>query len=33
VKNYKDLDIYKLSFNLSVRIRNKTLELPNHDKY
>ena len=33
MKTYKDLDIYKLSLDLSIRIRNKTLGLPNPDKY
>ncbi|RPH29853.1 MAG: four helix bundle protein [Bacteroidales bacterium] len=33
MKSYKDLEIYQKAFNLSIRIRNKTLELPNPDKY
>jgi len=33
MKSYKDLEIYISAFNLAVRIRNKTLELPNPDKY
>lgn len=33
MKSYKDLDIYKSAFDLAIRIRFKTLELPNHDKY
>jgi len=33
MKSYKDLDIYKLAFDLAIRIRYKTLELPNPDKF
>ena len=33
MKSYKDLDIYKLAFDLAIRIRSKTLELPNPDKF
>jgi len=33
MKSYKDLEIYISAFNLAVQIRNKTLELPNPDKY
>ncbi len=33
MKNYKDLEIYKESFDLAVRIYNLTMKLPNPDKY
>ncbi len=33
MKSYKDLDIYKLAFELAIRIRLKTLELPTPDKF
>lgn len=33
MKSYKDLDIYQLSFDLALRIRSKTLSLPNPDRY
>lgn len=33
MKSYRDLDIYKQAFDLSIRIRIKTIELPNPDRY
>ncbi len=33
MKSYRDLDIYKQAFELSIHIRIKTLELPNPDRY
>ena len=33
MKSYKDLEIYQISFDLSLRIRELTLELDSHDKY
>jgi four helix bundle protein len=33
MKSYKELDIYNSAFDLAVRIRLKTLALPNPDKY
>jgi four helix bundle protein len=32
-KSYKDLEIYQIAFDLAVRIREKTLKLPNPDRY
>lgn len=32
-KSYKDLDIYQIAFGLAVRIREKSLKLPNPDRY
>ncbi len=33
MKSYKDLEIYTISFELSLKIRAKALLLPNPDKY
>jgi len=33
MNSYKDLDIYKESFNLAIRIYKLTIQLPNPDKY
>lgn len=33
MKSYKDLEIYKESFDLAVRIYHLTMKLPNPDKY
>lgn len=33
MKSYTDLDIYKLSMDLAVKIYRKTLQLPNPDKF
>ena len=33
MKSYKDLEIYKLAFNLAVRIYHQSMKLPNPDKY
>jgi four helix bundle protein len=33
MKSYKDLDIYTLSFDLAVRIRQKSVALPNPERY
>jgi four helix bundle protein len=33
VRNYKDLVIYQLAFDIAVKIYHKTLELSNHDKF
>jgi four helix bundle protein len=32
-KSYKDLEIYRLAFEIAVIIYQKSLELPNHDKF
>jgi len=32
-KSYKDLEIYQLAFEMAAKIYNKSLELPNHDKF
>jgi four helix bundle protein len=32
-KSYQDLEIYQVSFNLAVRIRENSLKLPNPDRY
>ena len=33
MKSYRDLDVYNLSFDLSLRIRELTLKLESYDKY
>ena len=33
MKSYKDLEIYTVSFDLALRIRELTLKLESHDKY
>jgi four helix bundle protein len=33
VKNYKDLEIYKLSYDLAVKVHRMTLKLPKHEMY
>ncbi len=33
MKSYKDLEIYTISFDLALRIRELTLKLESHDKY
>ncbi len=33
MKSYKDLDIYNIAFDLSLRIRELTLKLESYDKY
>ena len=33
MKSYKDLDIYNIAFDLSLRIREMTLKLESYDKY
>src|SRR4030067_1325290 len=33
MKNYKDLEIYKLSYDLSVKIHNMSLNLPKYEMY
>ncbi len=33
VSSYKDLEIYKMAFELSVKIYQNSLDLPNHDKF
>jgi len=33
LKSYRDLEIYQLAFALALKIRKKSLELPNPDKY
>lgn len=33
MKSYKDLEIYQISFDLSLKIRELTLNLDSHDKY
>lgn len=33
MKSYKDLEIYNLAFDLALRIRAKTLEIPHPDRY
>jgi len=33
LKSYRDLEIYQLAFALALKIRKKTLELPNPDKF
>jgi four helix bundle protein len=32
-KSYRDLEIYQIAFDLAVRIRERTLKLPNPDRY
>jgi four helix bundle protein len=32
-KSYKDLEIYQISFDLALRIRENSLKLPNPDRY
>jgi four helix bundle protein len=33
VKNYKDLEIYKLSYDLAIKIHKMSLKLPKHEIY
>lgn len=33
MRSYKDLDIYKKSFDLAIAVHRLTLSLPNHEKY
>jgi four helix bundle protein len=33
VKNYKDLEIYELSYDLAVKVHRMTLKLPKHEMY
>jgi four helix bundle protein len=33
VKNYKDLEIYKLSYDIAVKVHGMTLKLPKHEMY
>ena len=33
VKNYKDLEIYKLSYDLAIKIHKMSLKLPKHEMY
>jgi four helix bundle protein len=33
MKSYKDLEIYNIAFDLALRIRAKTLEIPHPDRY
>jgi len=33
LKNYKDLDIYKLSYDLALKIHRMTMTLPKHELY
>ena len=33
MKNYKDLEIYKLSYDLAVKVHRMTLKLPKHEMY
>jgi len=33
MKNYKDLEIYKLSYDLAIKIHKMSLELPKYEMY
>jgi hypothetical protein len=33
MKSYKDLEIYKIAFELAVKVYRLSLQLPNPDKY
>jgi hypothetical protein len=33
MKSYRDLEIYKISYDLAVKINNASLKLPQHELY
>jgi four helix bundle protein len=33
MKSYKDLDVYKIAFNLAIKVHEVSLKLPKHELY